>query len=189
MCGVRPPCGSGAAGLRPRWGARTAQRRDCTQTLWEEIPPTSFILLIGRRSCGDKYSIDDSRSAQVLGCCCWQTSQSRCRWSRPTSHARPRIAKPDVRECGCSSSHTRVRPTSHTPRPRALTVHRHLSCSSYHCRINHLSHSDTCEISHAHAAIFLGNIWSDRSPWPRQPLPPWPQLQTAPSAVMARLWA
>ena len=56
-------------------------------------------------------------------------------------------------------------------------------------RINHLSHSDTCEISRAHAAIFLGNIWSDRSPWPRQPLPPWPQLQIAPSAVMARLWS
>ena len=39
-----------------------------------------------------------------------------------------------------------------------------------------------------HASTFLGSSWFARfSPWPRQLCSPSPQLQTAPSAVMAKL--
>ena len=41
----------------------------------------------------------------------------------------------------------------------------------------------------AHASIFLGSSWFDRSsPWPRQPYSPSPHAKTAPSAATARLW-
>ena len=42
----------------------------------------------------------------------------------------------------------------------------------------------------AHTSILFGTGWSESSsPWPRQPFPPYPHAQVAPSAVVARLCA
>jgi len=66
VCGVPPPCGSGAAGLRPRLGARTAQRRDCTRTLWDD--PTHVLFSVNwPPELRGVYSIHAQREGRVCG--------------------------------------------------------------------------------------------------------------------------
>ena len=116
--------------------------------------------------------------------------RARRRWRRPRSQTQ--CASLDWRRDSSSRESLLNKAPSYActehlgPQTVVLSPDPCLSCPLYSAPS---PHSPGALARGAHASIFLGISWFDRSsPWPRQPSPPWPQAKTAPSAVRARLW-